>query len=62
MLVDERVVTLWSILSVREKTIRDYKHLHKRQLQPLISSIEIDSDIDSIGIKEILFGFKGKKY
>jgi hypothetical protein len=42
MLVDEWVATLWSILSVREKTIRDYKHLYKRHLQPLIGSIEID--------------------
>ena len=42
MLVDEWVVTLWSILNVRDKTIRDYKHLYKRHLQPLIGSIEID--------------------
>jgi len=42
MLVDEWVVTLWGILNVREKTIRDYKHLFKRHLQPLIGSIEID--------------------
>ena len=38
MLVDEWVVTLWSILNVREKTIRDYKHLYKRHLQPVIGS------------------------
>ena len=42
MLVDEWVVTLWSILNVRDKTIRDYKHLYKRHLQPLIGSIEIN--------------------
>ena len=42
MLVDEWVVTLWCILNVRDKTIRDYKHLYKRHLQPLIGSIEID--------------------
>ena len=42
MLVDEWVVTLWSILNVRDKTIRDYKHLYKRHLQPLIGSIDID--------------------
>ena len=42
MLVDEWVVTLWSILNVRDKTIRDYKHLYKRHLQPLICSVEID--------------------
>ena len=43
MLVDEWVVTLWSILNVRDKTIRDYKHLYKRHLQPLIGSVEINS-------------------
>ena len=42
MLVDEWVVTLWSNLNVRDKTIRDYKHLYKRHLQPLIGSVEID--------------------
>jgi len=42
MLVDEWVVTLWRILNVREKTIRDYKHLYKRHLQPVIGSTEID--------------------
>jgi hypothetical protein len=30
MLVDEWVETVWSILNVRDKTIRDYKHLYKR--------------------------------
>ena len=30
------------ILHVRDKTIRDYKHLYKRHLQPLIGSTEID--------------------
>ena len=42
MLVDEWVVTLWSILNVRDKTIRDYKHLYKRHLQPVIGPTEID--------------------
>lgn len=42
MLVDEWVITLWSILNVRDMTIRDYKHLYKRHLQPLIGSKEID--------------------
>jgi len=42
MLVDEWVVTLWSVLNVREKTLRDYKHLYKRHLQPVIGSTEID--------------------
>ena len=43
MLVDQWVETLWSVLNVREKTLRDYKHLYKRHLQPLIGATEIDS-------------------
>ena len=42
MLVDEWVVTLWSVLNIRDKTLRDYKHLYKRHLQPVIGSTEID--------------------
>lgn len=42
MLVDEWVTTLWSILNVRDKTLRDYKHLYKRHLQPVIGSTEIN--------------------
>lgn len=42
MLVDEWVETLWSILSVREKTLKDYKHLYKNHLKPVIGATEID--------------------
>jgi hypothetical protein len=42
MLVDEYVVTLWSVLNVREKTIRNYKHLYTRHLHPIIGSTKID--------------------
>jgi integrase len=43
MLVNEWVETLWSVLNVREKTLRDYKHLYKRHLEPVIGALEIDS-------------------
>jgi integrase len=42
MLVDEWVETLWSVLNVREKTLKDYKHLYKNHLKPVIGSTEID--------------------
>ena len=42
MLVNEWVETLWSILSVREKTLKDYKHLYKNHLKPVIGATEID--------------------
>jgi hypothetical protein len=31
MLVDEWVETVWTILNVRAKTLKDYKHLYKSQ-------------------------------
>jgi integrase len=42
MLVDEWVETLWSVLNVTEKTLKDYKHLYKNHLKPVIGSTEID--------------------
>jgi integrase len=42
MLVDEWIETLWTVLNVREKTLRDYKHLYKSHLKPVIGSVEID--------------------
>ena len=43
MLVDEWVETVWTVLNVREKTLRDYKHLYKSHLKPVIGLLEIDS-------------------
>lgn len=43
MLVNEWVETVWTVLNVREKTLRDYKHLYKSHLKPVIGLLEIDS-------------------
>ena len=43
MLVDEWVETVWTVLNVREKTLRDYKHLYKSHLKPVIGLLEMDS-------------------
>ena len=43
MLVDEWIETVWTVLSVREKTLKDYKHLYKSHLKPVIGLLEIDS-------------------
>ena len=52
MLVDEWVETLWSVLNVREKTIRDYKHLYYRHLQAVIGKAEMDLiDTKSLQVK-----------
>ena len=36
------MVTPWSILNVRDKTLCKYKHPYKRHLQPIIDSTDID--------------------
>jgi integrase len=41
MLVNEWVETLWSVLTVRPKTLHDYKRLYKRHLAPSIGSYEL---------------------
>jgi integrase len=43
MLVDEWVETVWTVLNVRTKTLKDYKHLYKSHLRPVIGLLEIDS-------------------
>jgi integrase len=43
MLVDEWVETVWTVLNVRTKTLKDYKHLYKSHLKPVIGLLEIDS-------------------
>ena len=43
MLVDEWIETVWTVLNVREKTLKDYKHLYKSHLKPVIGLLEIDS-------------------
>ena len=43
MLVNEWVETVWTVLNVRDKTLKDYKHLYKRHLEPVIGSLEINS-------------------
>jgi integrase len=43
MLVDEWIETVWTVLNVRAKTLKDYKHLYKRHLKPVIGLLEIDS-------------------
>jgi integrase len=42
MLVDKWVETVWTVLSVRPKTLHDYKRLYRRHLEPLIGNMEIN--------------------
>jgi len=38
MLVNEWVDSFWSVLSVRPKTLHDYKRLYRRHLGPVIGA------------------------
>jgi hypothetical protein len=42
MLVDEWVETVWIVLNIREKTLKDYRHLYKSHLKRMIGTTEID--------------------
>ena len=43
MLVNEWVDSFWPVLSVRPKTLHDYKRLYRRHLEPVIGAYEIDA-------------------
>ena len=43
MLVDEWVEQVWQVLTIRKKTLQDYKGLYRRHLQPVVGHMEIDS-------------------
>lgn len=42
MLVNDWVETVWTVLSIRPRTLHDYKRLYRRHLQPLIGHLEIE--------------------
>ena len=43
MLVDQWVEQVWQVLTIRKKTLQDYRNLYRRHLQPVIGHMEIDS-------------------
>ena len=43
MLVNEWVDSFWPVLSVRPKTLHDYKRLYRRHLEQVIGAYEIDA-------------------
>ncbi len=42
MLVNEWVETVWKVLSIRPKTLHDYKRLYKRHLEPVLGHLEVN--------------------
>lgn len=53
MIVNEWAETAWNVLSVRPKTLQDYKRLYKRHLEPVIGQMRID-DVDSVALQKKL--------
>jgi integrase len=43
MLVNEWVETVWKVLSVRPRTLHDYKRLYRRHLEPVIGNVDISN-------------------
>jgi Phage integrase, N-terminal SAM-like domain len=43
MLVNEWAERVWPVLTVRPKTLHDYKRLYKRHLAPSIGAYEVDA-------------------
>jgi hypothetical protein len=42
MLVNEWVETVWKVLSIRPKTLHDYKRLFRRHLEPVLGHLDIN--------------------
>ena len=53
MLVDEWVEQVWQIITVRKKTLHDYKNLYRRHLQPLIGHMWVN-EIDIFPVQQKL--------
>lgn len=53
MLVNDWVVTCWSVLNVRNKTLYEYKRLYQKHLQPLIGLKDIN-DVEPVVIQQLL--------
>jgi hypothetical protein len=47
MLVNEWAERVWPVLTVRPKTLHDYKRLYKRHLAPSIGAYEVHQVITS---------------
>ncbi len=53
MLVDEWVETVWQVITVRKKTLQDYRNLYRRHLQPHIGHMKVD-EIDIFPLQQKL--------
>lgn len=53
MTVDEWVEQVWTLLSIRAKTLYDYQHFYRRNLQPAIGHMSVDN-VDSAVLQRAL--------
>ena len=53
MLVKEWAIVLWTVLSVRPKTLQNYKHQYGKYLDPFIGSLTLEQ-VEPIVIQKIL--------
>ena len=53
MLMDEWVEQVWQVITVRKKTLQDYKNLYRRHLQPLVGHMKVD-EIDIFPLQQKL--------
>jgi integrase len=53
MLVNEWAETAWNVLSVRPKTLQDYKRLYRRHLEPVIGHMSVDN-VDTVILQQKL--------
>jgi len=54
VIVNEWVITLWTVLNVRPKTLSNYKHLYKLHLEPVIGSLDLDKVSPVVIQKQLL--------
>ena len=53
MTVDEWVKQVWTLLNIRAKTLYDYQHFYRRNLQPAIGHMSVDN-VDSAVLQRAL--------
>jgi site-specific recombinase XerD len=53
MTVDEWVKQVWTLLNIRAKTLYDYQHFYRRNLQPAIGHMPVDN-VDSAVLQRAL--------
>ena len=54
MLVDEWAESVWTLISVRPKTLYDYKYLYRKHLKPSIGQMQVDEVESAVLQKKLI--------